>query len=272
MHLISLVRQQDIEEFQNILDAGISPNPCNSYGESLVHLVCRRGQVRFLRAMVNAGCCLQVTDDYGRTPLHDACWASKPCFDVVQMILKVDARMLFLQDCRGATPLSYVPKKDWHAWLQFLESVKDDFWPQRDVSKQGEQGLPDLVQSPPHSRPVPDPANALSVELAAMLVSQRITPEESVLLAKEGCSTSDELLLSFTSDDASDEREGYGAEGEIGDEDKSDDDGEDEDEFEDDDEDDEDEDDEDDEDEDDDCSSICTNDIESILERLSHLQ
>ena len=62
------VRGSDSTTLRRLLDCGLSPNPCNNFGESLIHMVCRRGDSKILRILLEAGCSLQVTDDYGRTP------------------------------------------------------------------------------------------------------------------------------------------------------------------------------------------------------------
>lgn len=58
------------------MEAGLSPSPCNAYGESLVHLICRRGDADMLQVMLDMGTDIAVADDFGRTLLHDACWAA----------------------------------------------------------------------------------------------------------------------------------------------------------------------------------------------------
>jgi hypothetical protein len=196
IHLINLVREENVYNFEQIICAGLSPNPCNQYGESLVHMVCRRGASAFLKVLLENGCDVQVSDDMGRTPAHDACWAAKPCFNVVRMILERDPFMFQLTDCRGATPLAYVPRKDWAAWLQFLEYVKDDFWPQRDVKRDGEQQPPTLTLQPPNSRPVADPSNALSPAVAAMVSSGVLDPREAALHKDQSSADSDTVCSS----------------------------------------------------------------------------
>ena len=72
-YLISLVKQNQVDKIRRIYDSQlISANPCNSYGESLVHTTCRLGNATILQTLIDAGADLQVADDYGRTPLHDA--------------------------------------------------------------------------------------------------------------------------------------------------------------------------------------------------------
>jgi hypothetical protein len=60
--LVRAVRESDADLLKRILTCGLSPNPCNAFGESLVHTVCRRGDFKLLKVMVEAGCSFQVSD------------------------------------------------------------------------------------------------------------------------------------------------------------------------------------------------------------------
>jgi hypothetical protein len=203
-YIIRLVKEKrDCAALQQLLVAGLSSNPCNAYGESLLHTICRLGNVpttlggsvpdaesslsfHMLRILLNVGH-VDVTncvDDYGRTPLHDACWSIHPCWETITTLLTVDPTLLLLRDCRGALPLSYIPKKLEPAWLDYLSLHKDQFFPV--VSNGIRPTIPSpLVQERPHSRPVKDPINALSLDLAKMVASGRITPEEVAILLEE---------------------------------------------------------------------------------------
>jgi len=176
------IRGSDASLLRRLMDAGLSPNPCNNYGESLVHMVCRRGDHKMLKIMLEAGCSLQVTDDYGRTPLHDACWRAQPSFEVVKLILNSDKNLLSLLDCRGASPLSYIKKESHGIWMDFLAENLDEYWPRRDTSTEGEERPPPLTLRQPHSLPIPDPGHALPLEVAAMVANGRMEPEEAVFL------------------------------------------------------------------------------------------
>jgi ankyrin repeat protein len=77
VHIIDLVKNNDIDELRLLFAAGLSANPSNLHGEGLINLVCRIGAADVLQVMIEAGCDVQVSDDYGRTPLHDACWTAK---------------------------------------------------------------------------------------------------------------------------------------------------------------------------------------------------
>jgi hypothetical protein len=182
IHLINVVKAYDYDLLKSVMGSGISPNPCNSFGESLVHMVSRRGDAKALHIMIDNGCKLQVADDYGRTPLHDCCWAAKPAFDVAEYILEIDVRLMHMTDCRGDSPLSYVRKEHWAIWIEFLEKKKDIFWPQRDLANDGEEDPPSLAMLGANTQTLPAPANALTIELAAMVVSGKMQPEEAKFL------------------------------------------------------------------------------------------
>ncbi|KAI2501371.1 hypothetical protein MHU86_13107 [Fragilaria crotonensis] len=171
IRLIEAIRRSDEIVLQKMLQAGLSPNPCNSFGESIVHMLCRRGDYKLLKLFKEHGCSLQVTDDFGRTPLHDACWTTEPPFDIVDMILTTDRRLLHLVDCRGSSPLSYVSRNNWEKWIAYLQSRADTYWPPRNVAKVGDEPAPPFCWEAQHSRPIPDPPNAISIEAAKTLVS-----------------------------------------------------------------------------------------------------
>ena len=67
-----------MKELHALFTAGLSTNPANAHGEGLIHLACRIGAIDVLTMMIDSGCDVQVSDDYGRTPLHDACWSAQP--------------------------------------------------------------------------------------------------------------------------------------------------------------------------------------------------
>jgi len=171
MKISQAVRNSNEKELKTLLESGLSPNPCNAFGESSIHTVCRRGDTKLLKVFVENGGSVQVSDDFGRTPLHDACWTATPCFELVELILSKDVRLLHVVDCRGSPPLSYTKKEDWKRWIEFFDSKKEMFWPARDVNVDGEEAPPPLILEAPHSRPIPDPPNAVSVEQAKIIAA-----------------------------------------------------------------------------------------------------
>jgi hypothetical protein len=131
-----------------------------------------------LKIFKDAGCSLQVTDDFGRTPLHDACWTAEPNFETVDMILSTDERMLHIVDCRGSPPLSYVKRDHWAQWVAFFQARADTYWPPRDIAKDGEEPPPSLCNEAPHSRPIKDPPNAATMDVAQLIASGKMTPDD----------------------------------------------------------------------------------------------
>lgn len=176
--LVEAVRNSDEKLLMNLLKCGISSNPCNSFGESILHMVCRRGDYKLLKILIENGCSLQVSDDFGRTPLHDACWTASPCFKSIAMILDKDIRLLHVVDCRGAPPLQYVKRDNWAIWVNFFESRKEQYWKQRDVETDGEEGPPTLCLKRPHSTPIEKTSATIDIETVTVLANGKLSPQE----------------------------------------------------------------------------------------------
>eukprot|EP00529_Nitzschia_sp_RCC80_P018607 CAMPEP_0113463022 /NCGR_PEP_ID=MMETSP0014_2-20120614/12419_1 /TAXON_ID=2857 /ORGANISM="Nitzschia sp." /LENGTH=500 /DNA_ID=CAMNT_0000354955 /DNA_START=460 /DNA_END=1962 /DNA_ORIENTATION=- /assembly_acc=CAM_ASM_000159 len=127
--LLATVRQSDMAKLQRLHEEGKVKNACNPFGESLLHLACRKGLtevVEFLCAKPDGPCLsLFVHDDYGRTVMHDACWTVRPQWPLVEFLLEHAPRLLACSDVRGHIPLDYVPKSDWKVWRDFLVERQD---------------------------------------------------------------------------------------------------------------------------------------------------
>ena len=122
----SAARNEDLEQLRKIHKAQTCLQSCNEYGESIVHIVCRRGSSRLLAFLIEeANISLRVRDDVGRTPLHDAAWTETPNFELIRMILSNCPDFLFAKDKRGHSALAYVPRKLWGEWRIFLDSAQD---------------------------------------------------------------------------------------------------------------------------------------------------
>lgn len=76
---------------------------------------------------------IRVCCENGRTALHDACWSlghntSASCenpFAMMQLLLEECPLLLFIQDKRGHSPPSYVPKTmraDCHVFLDRMKA------------------------------------------------------------------------------------------------------------------------------------------------------
>lgn len=215
--MVEVVKSSDGPALRETLMSGLSPNPCNKYGESLLHMVCRRGDLTMLNVMVEAGAVLQVSDDFGRTPLHDACWAAKPAFEVVKVLLKRDPYMFFLKDKRGSLPLSYVQKKEWVHWREWLDENIDSFYPE---SKASEFFPSDLCGLSPNTLPIPETKTDLSLELIQMIANGDLSPREALLMAEMAASAEDDDTIADTVSDCDESESEYDSEvDEDGDED-----------------------------------------------------
>ncbi|CAJ1963211.1 unnamed protein product [Cylindrotheca closterium] len=171
------ILKSDATLLRRLLDSGLSPNPCNDFGESLVHRICRRGDHKLLRVLLENGCCLQIADDYGRTPLHDALWKAEPSEEILNLILRADRDLIRLMDCRGFVPLEYVRKASHTKMIEYLTRSLDKFFPHRDGTV---DRPPILTKRQPHSTPVPDPGMALLPHTAALVANGEIEPEDAL--------------------------------------------------------------------------------------------
>jgi Ankyrin repeats (many copies) len=202
VYTVDVVRRNDDVTLEALFELGLHPNACNSFGESLVHLACRRGNFQSLQVMVDWNCSVQVADDYGRTPFHDLCWTAEPCFQSAAILLEIDPRLLLMKDIRGSTPLAYARKEHWAAWIRFLESHKDEYWPRR---YNNPQGPPPLAEKPANSKPLKDPKNALSVRLATLVASGQLSIEEADVIRDDTRNGNLEDICNSSLDDDSDE-------------------------------------------------------------------
>ena len=108
----------------------------NKFGESLLHIACRRGYDDIARYLLDeAGVTPWVRDDYGRTPCHDACWTATPNLELMDLLVRRCPEMLLMSDKRGSTPLDYVRKDNWDVWRQFLSERWDVICPRVGASE-----------------------------------------------------------------------------------------------------------------------------------------
>lgn len=180
--LVKAIHTSDAGLLGRLLSAGLSANPCNQFRDSIVDLVCKRGNATIFQTLVEHGCDLQVCDGFGRTPLHHACWASDFCKPIAELILERDWLQLLIEDKRGQTPLEYVRADQADDWVEFLEQEAHKYLPSQPDS--GEIPPPNLKQVRGDGY-LPDPADALPVQLAAAVSSGQMTVEEVQDLSPE---------------------------------------------------------------------------------------
>ena len=65
--IVAAVRENDVETLRAMHKAGRCMSACNRYGESIIHMACRRGNRQALAFLIQCGASVGVTDDFGRT-------------------------------------------------------------------------------------------------------------------------------------------------------------------------------------------------------------
>lgn len=126
--LVWAVRESDLPTISELAQSGKTMGACNRYSESIMHMACRRASLEVIRFMHEHGASFEQIDDFGRSPLHDACWRSEPNFELIAYILDERKDLLRGMDARGATPLDYVPREHWEQWRKFIDTNKEKYW------------------------------------------------------------------------------------------------------------------------------------------------
>lgn len=133
--VLSAVRTRDIEKLREFHESGRPLKCSNQFGESLLHLACRRGFVDVASFLIkDAGVTVRVIDDYGRTPLHDACWTCEPNFELLELLMRECPALLFMRDRRGHTPLEFARREHWKEYVHFLSQRQELFFSNEDES------------------------------------------------------------------------------------------------------------------------------------------
>jgi hypothetical protein len=132
--LLQAVRDNDISKLTSLYQQGHTMTACNSYCESILHYAARRGSKDIVKFLLLHGAICFV-DDCGRLPMHDVCWRHFQKYEIANMLLEYDVNMLYVKDRHGACPLDYVNPRHWAQWCAYLDTVKDKYWPIKEISK-----------------------------------------------------------------------------------------------------------------------------------------
>lgn len=132
--VVVAARQNNASELRKLREAGNSLSTSNRFGESLLHIACRRGFVETVKVLLeDPSLAIRQSDDCGRTPLHDLCWNPTPQLEICQLLLEREPSLLFLKDKRQFTPFEYAREEHWKVWKNFildnkslLEKMEDD--------------------------------------------------------------------------------------------------------------------------------------------------
>jgi len=124
VEVVTAARENNIKELRQICERkGPKALNCfNRFGEGLLNLSCRRGFQEITAYLLSneVGLKACIRDDYGRTPLHDACWNPSPLIEICTWLMEKEPALFFVTDKRGFTPFQYARKSDWLVWRNFL--------------------------------------------------------------------------------------------------------------------------------------------------------
>lgn len=121
MEVTTAARNNDLEALKALHEGGKSMDCCNRFGESLLHMACRRGFVdlgKFLLQEANLK--VRISDDCGRNPFHDIFWSPTVQMELAKLILERDPTLLLVGDKRGHTPFDYARPHDYLTWREFI--------------------------------------------------------------------------------------------------------------------------------------------------------
>jgi hypothetical protein len=127
--LLTSIGDGDIPALQHMLQNKKHILACNRFGESTLHIACRKSNIDVVQLIFDHEDCPVMIDDYGRSPLHDAMWAISPNFEVIDILLEYSVEMLYLTDNRGFSPLHYIRKEHILSLCLYFYSRRDRFWP-----------------------------------------------------------------------------------------------------------------------------------------------
>ena len=134
--VVSAIRSNNIDSVMKLHADGTNFQCGNQFGETLIHLACRRCHRELVSFLVKeAGVSLRVRDDYGRTPMHDLCWRANPDLELFDILLEYAPELLMLSDDRGHTPLDYSRREHWDVLIPFLLERTKKFQPVKDDGK-----------------------------------------------------------------------------------------------------------------------------------------
>jgi hypothetical protein len=200
--LRAIVKSRDEMALRSFLSCGVSSNPSDEYGESLVHLLCRRGDAVLLQIVLDnyinsnssnslpneetpGKSLFQVSSFMGRTPLHEVCCAVKTSFAIVDMILLVDPYQLFMSDGCGYRPLDYVSRDQWEEWNLYLdENLQQHFQSSLEIELGSNELRASRTTTKPNCLPFPSPTLCLSPAMASLVASGQIPPNEASSFVK----------------------------------------------------------------------------------------
>ena len=134
---IAAIRGENLDALRALQSTeGRTLQAANKFGESLLHMACRRSFTRVVHFLLTeADVSPKVCDDVGRTPLHDACWTCEPNTDLMELLILHCPELLVMKDRRGSAPFEYIRGDHACAWMKFLSENKALIQSDRAISR-----------------------------------------------------------------------------------------------------------------------------------------
>lgn len=120
VEVVSVIRNNDLDALKKLHSEGQRLDCFNRFGESLLNMACRRGFEDITVFLLDQGVDVRICDDWGRTPLHDACWNPSPQLGICKRLLECDPSLFFIADRRGCSAFKYARTEHWAIWRNFL--------------------------------------------------------------------------------------------------------------------------------------------------------
>lgn len=127
-NVLEAIRKNNLPKLKELhSQKKLNVDACNKFGDSVLHLACRRSHTEIAKFLLEHGANVHVHDDYKRTPLHDALWTTEPNPLLIDTLMKHGAcYQIIMEDVRGFTPFDYVRQENWGQWLRFLWERKSN--------------------------------------------------------------------------------------------------------------------------------------------------
>ena len=160
---VAAVRNDDLHALRRIHGEGRTMRASNRFGETLLHVACRRGRASMVRFFLSSDAEeeqqqqrmtqepkasstssaasttkaastasyiprveARVRDDLGRTPMHDLCWSSAfPDHGAMLLLVRAAPELLLAKDARGFSPFDYARREHWASWVSFLKQYEE---------------------------------------------------------------------------------------------------------------------------------------------------
>jgi ankyrin repeat protein len=126
METVQAIRNNDVNKLRELLEQGKCFDASNRNGETLLHMACRRCDLKTVKFLLEEACVnTDVCDDTGRTIVHDVCWRPTPDMELMGTLIRtLSPDTLIAQDRRGHAPFDYDRREHWGVWMDFLQDNK----------------------------------------------------------------------------------------------------------------------------------------------------